>query len=502
MARIIDFIIRSWFGGLLALAVVFPVERAHAAEFTGIHALLVGGGPDKEDNTAQIEEHLRYVTSLVAPSPGRIVLFADGKTGSKNLSYTDSTHLSPAQQALDVLLPNDGLGAKVMTRTPQIGAPLDGPSQLLAITRAFHRIAGASGKDASPVLVYFAGHGSQSDEEDDKNKASLYDLWGDDDLDPPTLAKEIETLPPRVPVVLVMAQCFSGGFGNVIYKKASVSAGPGDRQIIGFFAAENDREAAGCGTETNSPLYQDFSSYFFGALSGRDKLGHKIDGADYAGEGRVTFHDAWCYALIHDQSIDTPVCTSLVYLRDATNLPDSTIYTTPWSEIVKSATPAEKAALDQLSTRLGLTGEQRLLAAYDRYMFEDPVGRPEQFHTYHDAQDKLASLRKSCLDGLFAKWPALRWHDSSHEYDRAVREVSQALGKDPTQCQALVASRAAFDAADETIDEEEPMLVRICDVAELVARRAYLRKQGSAEARAKFEAIWKAENGSFPAKAN
>ncbi len=46
---------------------------AHAAP--AIHALLVGGGPDKENNTAQIEEHLRFVTGLVPASAGRIVLF-------------------------------------------------------------------------------------------------------------------------------------------------------------------------------------------------------------------------------------------------------------------------------------------------------------------------------------------------------------------------------------------------------------------------------------------
>lgn len=60
-----------------------------------VHALLVGGGPDKENNTAQIEEHLRFVTSLVPASAGRIVLFADGKVSSQDLTYTDSSHLSP-----------------------------------------------------------------------------------------------------------------------------------------------------------------------------------------------------------------------------------------------------------------------------------------------------------------------------------------------------------------------------------------------------------------------
>jgi hypothetical protein len=470
----------------LALALT-PHARAAA-----IHALLVGGGPDKENNTAQIEEHLRYVTSLVPASPGRIVLFADGKSSSRDLSYTDYAHLSPGQQALDVLLPNDDLGAKVLTRTPQLGAALDGPSRLASIDRAFHRLAALSGRSGPPVLVYFAGHGSLSDESDDKDKTSLYNLWGDEDLDPETLVREIDTLPPRVPVLLVMAQCFSGGFGNVIFRKADPDAPLNDHPVTGFFAAESDREAAGCGTETNSPLYQDFSSYFFGALSGRDKLGHRVAGADFNGDGRVSCHEAWCYALIHDESIDTPVCTTLIFLRRFADIPDSTIFSTPWHEVIAAATPAERAALDALSARLGLDGDQRLLAAYDRLMFSDPIGRPEQLRAYRDAQDQLNTLRMSSLATLFGKWPALRWHDS-HDYDRATHAAAQDLGKDTAACEKLVETRDAFDRADEALDEEEAFLVRLSDLAELIVRTGHLREHADAGTRARFDALWKSE---------
>ena len=491
MARTIDIPSRIRLCPLLAAAAIFLAPHAQSAT---VHALLVGGGPDKENNTAQIEEHLRYVTSLVPPSQGRIVLFADGKTSSRNLSYTDDAHLSPGQQALDVLLPNDDLGAKVLTRTPQLGAPLDGPSRLQSIDRAFHRLAGFSARTGPPVLLYFAGHGSLSDDETDSNKdkTSLYNLWGDEDLDPATLVREIDSLPPRVPVVLVMAECFSGGFGNVIFKKADLGAPLNDHPITGFFASESDREAAGCGTETNSPLYQDFSSYFFGALSGRDKLGHRVTDADFDGDGRVSCHEAWCYALIHDESIDTPVCTSLIFLRRFADIPDATIFSTSWHDVTASATPAERAALEALSSRLGVDGEQRLLTAYDRLMFSDPIGRPEQLRAYRDAQDHLNALRMSSLATLFGKWPALRWHDF-HDYDRAVRSATQDLGRNAAACEDLIQTRDAFDRADEALDEEEAFLVRFCDLAELIVRTRDLRQHADSAIRARFEALWKAE---------
>jgi hypothetical protein len=477
---------RHWLAlaGVLALCL-----HTSAAPGPVLHALLVGGGPDKENNTAQIEEHLRFVTSLVPATNGRLVLFADGKASSRDLTFTDSTKLTAAEVALDVLLPNDDLGAKIETRAPEIGAPIDGPSRLVAIDRSMHRLASLSGRNGPPVLVYFAGHGSLSDE---KEKTSLYNLWGQDDLDPPTLLHEIDLLPPGVPVTLVMAQCFSGGFADVMFRKANSDEGPNDRLITGFFAAESDREAAGCGTETNSPLYQDFSSYFFGALSGKDRLGHRISGADYDGDGVVSCHEAYCYALLHDESIDTPVCTSMIFLRRFVDLDDSVIFTTPYHALVEAATPAQRAALDGLSTKLALTGEGRLLAAYDRLMFSDPLGQPQQIREYRDDQDQLNALRMTSLQELFAKWPALRWKDS-RDYDRAARGATADLAKNTEKCAELIQRQDAFDHADAALDEEEALLVRYTDLAEAIVRARYLGEHGDAETKRKFGQIWRGE---------
>lgn len=493
MARIIDIPSRrrrrfSLFGAP-AIAFALLAGGARADSPPAIHALLVGGGPDKENNTAQIEEHLRFVTSLVPASTGRIVLFADGKATSHDLSYTDSAHLTPGQRALDILLPNDDLGAKVLTRAPVIGVPLDGPSRIYSITFAFARLALMSYKTGPPILLYFAGHGSVAQ---DKDKNSLYDLWGNEYLDPPTLLREIDTLPAGVPVTLVMAQCFSGGFGNVLFKRANSDLSLDSHPIIGFFAAENDREAAGCGTDTDSPLYQDFSSYFFGALSGRDKLGHRIDGADYDGDGKVSCYEAYCYALIHDESIDTPVCTSLVFLRRFADIPDATIYATDWPTVIGSATPPQRAALDALSAKLGLDGDQRLLAAYDRLMFSDPVGRQEQLVAYRDAQDRLNALRMDTLHSLFGKWPALRWRDSDG-YDKATRAAAAELEKDAPHCQEIIQTSDVFDHADAALDNEEALLIRFTDLAEAILRARHLRAHGDADTKARFEALWQAE---------
>jgi len=476
-----------------ALAAWIFLQCGAVAGTPGLRALLTGGGPDKENNTAQIEEHLRFVTSLVPASPGRIVLFADGKPKSRSLSYTDSTHLTEGQRALDVLLPNDGLGAKVLTRVPDVGAPLDGASRLPSIESGFSRLASMSGR--TPVLIYFAGHGSVTQ---NKAKTSVYNLWGDEDLDPATLVREIDTLPRRVPVTLVMAQCFSGGFANVLFKKANPDLGLSDRLVTGFFSAESDREAAGCGTETNSPDYQDFSSYFFGALSGRDRLGHEITGADYDGDGKVSCHEAYCYAMIHDESIDTPVCTSLIFLRRYADMADSEIFACPWHKVVEAATPAQRAVLEALSAKLGVDGEDRLLAAYDRLMFADPIGQPAQIQAFRETQDRLNAMRMERLHALFVKWPDLRWRDSKG-YNKAARGAATDLGKEDARCQEIIRLGDAYFRADDALDNEEALLVRFTDVAEAVLRARYLRdEKGNADTKARFEALWKAEQQPLP----
>ena len=499
MARIIDIRFRRirFVAILKALAVsllIVNCPRAFAGSLPGMHALLVGGGPDTEDNTAQIEDHLRFVTSLVPPSAGRVVLFADGKPASLDLSYTDSFHLTAGQRALDILLPNDGLGAKVLTRATALGASLNGPSRLSAIERAFGRLVSLSDKKGPPVLLYFAGHGSLSSR---KDKTSVYNLWGNEEIDPTTLLREIDALPPRVPVTLVMAQCFSGGFANVLFKKANPDLPLNDRILTGFFASESDREAAGCGTETNSPLYQDFSSYFFGALCGKDKLGHRIEGADFDGDGIVNCHEAFCYALIHDESIDTPVCTSMIFLRRFTDLPDATIFQSDWHTVIDAASPAQRAALNALSMKLGLDGEQRLLAAFDRLMFSDPMGQPVQVRAYRDAQDRLNALRLESLHSLFEKWPALRWKDS-HDYDKATRGAAADLEKDAARCQEILQSSEAFERADALLDEVEALLVRFTDLGEAVLRARQLREHGDPATKARFEELWQAEQKPLP----
>ncbi|MDQ2688061.1 MAG: hypothetical protein M3Y28_09370, partial [Armatimonadota bacterium] len=199
-----------------------------------------------------------------------------------------------------------------------------------------------------------------------------YNLWNDEDLTVTKLASYLDTLPTETPVTLVMVECFSGAFGNLLFENGDAQGAPIKRNLCGFFASLPSREAAGCTPEVNEANYHDFTSYFFAALSGQDRLGKPSTGADYNHDGRIGMDEAFDYTLLHDISIDTPVCTSDVFLRRYITTSNEDVFRTPYSTIIPWASPGQRAVLDGLSAQLGVTGEARLADAYDHVVQHPP----------------------------------------------------------------------------------------------------------------------------------
>ena len=468
-------------------------DEALTSRTAPLHALILSGGPDTENNTAEIEDHTRFVAGLLTGAASRTTLFADGNARNATVTFVDSGSVNVGQRALEVLLPKDNFGPPTHTRAPDLGVALDGAAKRQSIHRAFAKLSASTSRAATPpaaVLIYVAGHGSHNQKNEENNSC---DLWDNESFSVRDLAAELARLPAKTPVTLVMAQCYSGAFANVIFRGGD----PKNEQLseldlAGFFSAAADREAAGCGADVGAADFQDFSSYFFGALSERDRLGKMITGADYDKDGSVTLHEAFCYALVHDESIDTPVCTSQIFLRRFVPLSEPEIYGTPFPEILRDATAAERVALDTLSERLELTGDQRLLAAYDRLSFVDPVGRPAQLTRLRVAREKLAALRSETLFGLFERWPALRWKDAP-EYEAAADGAVHELDGDRAACDRLLAAAAESGRANDAVDVEEAFLLRFTSLCEGIVRASRLRAGGDGALKARFERLRRAE---------
>ena len=75
------------------------------------------------------------------------------------------------------------------------------------------------------------------------------DCWNDKEITVREFSRWLAEFPADVPVVMVMAQCYCGGFGHAVFEDFKV---PDDEKTlanqvrVGFFAQQHDLTAAGC----------------------------------------------------------------------------------------------------------------------------------------------------------------------------------------------------------------------------------------------------------------
>jgi hypothetical protein len=301
------------------------------------------------------------------------------------------------------------------------------------------------------------------------------------------LARHIASLPPDAPVTLVMVQCFSGAFGNVLFEGGDPRRKPIEREIAGFFATTRERMAAGCTPEVNEAEYRDFTSYFFAALTGK--------GADYNHDGRVGMNEAFDYSLAHDVSIDVPVCTSDVFLRRFVPAEDEEIFRTPYSQVRSWATVAQGEALDELSRALQLTGDARLGEAYRRMTGESrPGGRGS---SPWSANRRFNQVRREMRQSLAEHWPALaEHHGAAYETARkqALAEIERHM-KDDQFHELLATEEAVGQAEGDGYQGElaEARVLRFVRLAKSVVLAHRLAESGDGATRDRYQRLLAAE---------
>lgn len=485
--------------GLLLVLVPSLFGAQAGAPPAPLRVVIVGGGPAPEDNQVAIESNVRYLGRLLPQGTVRTTLFADGDLSHATVLYADDDSTAGmGERILSLALDGDGEGAGFSHyRTPNLGGALDGPSGHAAIGRVFERLRAEESVDPKPVLLYFTGHGSSNGDDLENNR---YDLWREDrGLSVRELARYVGQLPAQAPVTVVMVQCFSGAFGNLVFEGGDPHGEPIDRDIAGFYATVKERVAAGCTSAVNEADYHDFTSYFFAALTGRDRVGRRVTGADYDHDGRVEMNEAYCYTLVHDDSIDVPVCTSDVFLRRYALLRDAEVFRTPYRSVLRWADPAQRAALDGLSASLGLTGDQRLAHAYSR-MVEvvdaDGGGAPRGDRA---VERRFEQLQRDSKSAVLRRWPDLRL-GSGAPFEAAKRSASAALDRE-AEAPEWKALLDANDAWNRSADEEEKReisdsrLIRFVRLSKSVVLAHALRESGSPTLTQRFDRLIADEHG-------
>ena len=82
-------------------------------------------------------------------------------------------------------------------------------------------------------------------------------------------------MPKDQPCILVMVQCYSGGFANAIFKEGNPEKGLSDYPRAGFFATVSDRVAAGCTPTSGKRTIMNTAPVFGKALVEKAGLARK-----------------------------------------------------------------------------------------------------------------------------------------------------------------------------------------------------------------------------------
>ena len=452
------------------------------AQTTPLRALLVGGGPEPEMNQFAIESNVKYVERLLGKAPHKI-LFADGQKTRATVQFHNGTIPSAQSAAFAFLFDEDISQGRLSFRKTSLPI-IDGPSSKSAIVAQLQKL---GAQDSARTLLYFTGHGGRGKGAESRRadlENNLYYLWDDDTFSVREMAQQLQNLPKNRPTVLVMVQCFSGSFANLIFQDGDPDKPYLERDFCGFFAAVKERPAAGCTPEIDEAEYEDFTSAFFSILSGQTRTGQKAESADYDQNGRIGMDEAFAHAVIHEDSIDVPIMTSDALLRqNADN--DEKWLQIPYSQTLKSAAPWQSAILEELSASLKLSGEDRIARAW------------QEFTAHSESEGDtplpqvLAAQRNSLRNALISKFPGLKAKPESAEYQRARAAALLDLKGRDAQVQKLLSSMRAYRVQSANDDPEirEARLLRLVRAARTLYLESELRAGGDAARLAAFERL-------------
>lgn len=485
---------------LAALALPLLLGAARPVQNPAVRVLLVGGGPNPAYNQVAIESNVRWVDSLLPGGIARTILFCDGRADTPTVQFARQPSDAEAGMAILFPPPGSGHGAEGMLQyRPTTLRKVDGPTTRDGFSASIANYA----KGTDPVLLYFTGHGSPNRRDLDNNQ---YDLWREGGLTPQALAAQIARLPADTPVTVVMVQCFSGAFGNLLFENADPKGPLVGRRICGFFAATREREAAGCTPEVNEAEYRDFTSSFFAGLTGTDRVGRKVQRPDYDKNGHIGFDEAYAYALITDPSIDVPVVTSDVFLRRFVPVTDDAeLAEVPWDKIRAAASPSQRAALDGLCAALGPRAQtpERMRTALDEFRRRSRQG--DAFPRYTEGvQRDIIQWRET----LTAQFPALAAFSKAPSADpeqaRADRVAYAAdykkavawLAERPESTAKLNEVRKRVDAISNEVAADAiagARWLRLLRLSKSVVLEMRLREMGDKGLLARFESLKKME---------
>ena len=236
-------------------------------------------------------------------------------------------------------------------------------------------------------------------------------MWGKQSITARELTERIATLPEGVTVVVVMVQCYCGGFASMIFDNADQAGDLTDRDLCGFFATTHNRPAAGCSPDIDEQNYQEYSSFFWEGLSAISRLGQSVTLPDYDQDGQVSFAEAHAYVVLTSDTIDIPTKTSDLFLRKYSEFGDEDHqHRMPLmadrETVLAAADPSEQAVIRGLTAALSLDDQSPVQAARQlaRRLHRE---RARKQRDLARLTKRRQQLRKVIAASLESMWPEL-----------------------------------------------------------------------------------------------
>jgi hypothetical protein len=472
----------------------------------------VGGGYSPVSNQVSLEKNVLYfqrvLKDLKLDGRPHYILFADGNDPARDLVTLDISHPPPPIFPLlaRILAKPDGTWEEYRDHAiPHVAdrANIDTIEAHLADV-------GPKLTDADRLVVYFTGHGGRAPDAKHPQNTRMH-LWNGQDILMSDFAKQLDKVPVNTPVVLVMVQCFSGGFADVIFKDGDPAHGLDDHRRCGFFATVQDRTAAGCTSDINEANYQEYSTQFWAALCGKDRLGRAVAQPDFDNDGQVSLSEAHAYVIIHSTTIDIPVKTSDAFLRHVSadkspagkKIDDLFTRKTSFSRLVAVAGPTDRAVLEALGVELKLGGEDRASECEKR------AGDIEAERKTLEQKKTTLQNESNAIRNELAALLKTRWPEFNNFFHPRVTQVLQNQPKDVMKLLTGHPRFQRFELIDEEIDKIEKQLLdlekswakhqRYLRVSESVALEFNLPKIAEPPVLERYKALLKLENAPLAA---
>ena len=216
--------------------------------------LILGGGYSASGNEVSLESNVRYLhrqKDEIGLSKFRTkTLFSDGLDAARDIKYRDPSFTVPETNLILAEIFGSTRGIYNQYRNNHLKA--DGASSIKEFDKWLKDVNSSSKRTSN--LIYFTGHGGKGEKKTPYNTTAY--LWNNYKFRVSEFTKKLDSLPSDQTFILVMVQCYSGGFANYIFREGDSKKGLHPQVRAGFFATVHDRVAAGCTPDIREENYQ------------------------------------------------------------------------------------------------------------------------------------------------------------------------------------------------------------------------------------------------------